>query len=194
MQSERFLDLAAHPHDGVQGSRWLLKNIADRAAPDAAQLFVSHLQDILTIEKDFTPRVAGWRNGHKARDRQRGKTFTATAFTYETKGFAGIQGKRDVVDSAHTLGSDDELDLKVFDFQQCHGGTVPSQDCPFALAAKELSGGLKNTMKAWKFRGTSAGLIVRRRTVGCWRMRWKQISLLLIGMMMAKASTAQNRN
>jgi hypothetical protein len=90
VQFQRFGDLAANRQHRVKRGHRVLKDHGDAVAANLAQLFLAHLDQVLTVKQDLAVyNFTGWL-GNQADERHHAHTLAGTGFTYNRNGLAFV--------------------------------------------------------------------------------------------------------
>src|SRR6218665_1526172 len=115
-----FTQLAAHGVQRVQGGQRVLKDGADAAPANVAQLALAELVDALALQQDLARDDAA-RRLQQADDGRAGERLAGAGFPHHAQNLAGCDGKADVIERAQAAAPAGEFDHQVFDFQERHG-------------------------------------------------------------------------
>ena len=120
MRLNGFRELLADAVQRVERGERVLKNRANLAATDVAQLVVVQVVNALAFQQHLTAGNAA-RRLQQANDGRACQRLACAGLAHHTEDFTGGDVERNVVDGAQCAASVGEFDDQVFDLKECHG-------------------------------------------------------------------------
>ena len=137
---ERFRQLCADFHEGIERSHRILEDHGDALAANGAELVFVDFQEIQAAKHGFARVNAPGRLRDQAEQRVTSDGFSRARLADDSKSLPGIDLERNILHGMHRAVASVESCREVLDVEERHGDAVDSAKCCGKCKEQDLTG------------------------------------------------------